>query len=67
VDRFDTGAAFRDYFKANYGPTVAAFRGLADAPDRAAELDRELAALGDRHIVSGAMRWEYLLVTATRR
>jgi SAM-dependent methyltransferase len=67
VDRFDTGAAFRDYFKTNYGPTIAAYRGLADAPQRAAELDRELAALGDRHIAAGAMQWEYLLVTATRR
>jgi hypothetical protein len=67
VNRFDTGAAFRDYFKANYGPTIAAYRGLADAPEHAVELDRELAALGDRHIAAGAMQWEYLLVTTIRR
>lgn len=67
VDRFATGAAFRDYFKANYGPTVAAYRNLTATPDRAAELDRELAALGDRHLSAGAMQWEYLLVTARRR
>jgi SAM-dependent methyltransferase len=50
-----------------YGPTVAAYRGLADAPQRAAALDRELAALGEQHFAAGVMQWEYLLVTATRR
>jgi SAM-dependent methyltransferase len=67
VDRFETGTAFRDFFKANYGPTVAAYQNLADDPGRADELDRELAALGNRHLAAGVMRWEYLLVTATKR
>src|ERR1700722_7040936 len=30
VDRFETPGAFRDYFKAKYGPAVAAYRGLAE-------------------------------------
>ncbi|MDN5794491.1 MAG: class I SAM-dependent methyltransferase [Intrasporangium sp.] len=65
VDHFDTGAEFRDYFKDNYGPTIAAYRGLSDSPDRAASLDAELAALGDRGLdPNGTMRWEYLVVTA---
>ncbi|HEX5145317.1 MAG TPA: SAM-dependent methyltransferase, partial [Mycobacterium sp.] len=58
------GATFRDYFKANYGPTIAAYRGIAAEPDRVAELDAALAGLGDRAL-SGTSRmdWEYLLVT----
>ena len=65
VSRFSDGAAFRDYFKAGYGPTVAAYRGLADQPERTAALDAALAALGDAE--APAMEWEYLLVTARRR
>ncbi|SPM37774.1 hypothetical protein MRAB57_5623 [Mycobacterium rhizamassiliense] len=68
VDRFDDGAMFRDFFKANYGPTIAAYRGIADEPDRIAALDAQLAALGDRYLAgSSAMEWEYLLVTARKR
>lgn len=66
VDRFGDGAAFRDYFKARYGPTIAVYRTL-DAPERAAELDAALADLGDRHLSGGVMAWEYLLLTARRR
>jgi SAM-dependent methyltransferase len=68
VDRFADGAAFRDYFKANYGPTIAAYRGIADEPDRVDALDARLAELGDRYLAgSSAMEWEYLLVTARKR
>jgi len=67
VDRFATGAEFRDFFKATYGPTIAVYRSLAEQPDRAAELDAELEALGDGNVDDdGVMRWEYLLVVATR-
>jgi hypothetical protein len=34
VDCFASPAAFRDYFKANYGPIIAAYRGIAGDPDR---------------------------------
>ncbi len=65
VDRFADGAAFRDYFKANYGPTITAYRGIADQPDRVADLDTALAGLGDRALAgTTSMEWEYLLVTA---
>ena len=67
VDRFDDGVEFRNYFKANYGPTIAVFRALADDPDRVSALDAALADLGDRHLADGVMRWEYLLLTARRR
>ena len=57
---------FRDFFKTHYGPTVAAYRGIADEPDRVAALDADLAALARRHdLGGGAMAWEYLLLTAT--
>ena len=68
IDHFATGAEFRDYFKAVYGPTIAVYKSLADEPERAAALDRELADLGDRALGGGgSMKWEYLLVTARRR
>jgi SAM-dependent methyltransferase len=70
VDHFDTPEEFRDYFKARYGPTIAAFRGLADDAGRAAELDARLVELArrfDRGTGSTVMDWEYLLVTARKR
>lgn len=70
VDRFADPEEFRDYFKAHYGPTVAAYRGLAGDPGRAGGLDRDLAELARRHDRgngSTVMEWEYLLVTARKR
>ena len=66
VDRFASGAEFRDFFKINYGPTIAVYRFIADDPAKVAALDADLAALGDRYLVDGVQQWEYLLVTATR-
>ena len=67
VDRFAAPEAFRDYFKARYGPTVAAYRAIADEPERTAALDRDLLELARRHArPGGAMDWEYLLVTCRR-
>lgn len=66
VHRFATGAEFRDFFKACYGPTIAAYRGIADQPERVAELDAALAALPDRFGGVREMSWEYLLLTARR-
>ena len=67
IDSFATGAECRDYFKAFYGPTIVAYRGIAEDPARTAELDATLADLGDRYVEDGAMDWEYLLLTAVRR
>ena len=69
VDRFADGAAFRDFFKRTYGPTIAVYRAIADEPDRVATLDRELVELARRFGLDGdarTMEWEYLLVTARR-
>lgn len=70
IDRFASPHEFRDYFKANYGPTIAAYRGIAEDPERVAALDRDLADLAERHqrpAGSTAMKWEYLLLTARKR
>ena len=70
IDRFSTPDEFRDYFKARYGPTVAAYRGLAGDPGRIAALDEDLSALArryDRGTSSTVMDWEYLLATARKR
>ena len=59
-----SGAEFRDFFKATYGPTITVYRSIADDPARVAELDAALAALGDAALADGRMEWEYLLLTA---
>lgn len=67
VTQFADGAAFRDYFKAVYGPTIAAYRNVGDDADRAAQLDRDIARLGDELMAgSPRMEWEYLLLTARK-
>jgi SAM-dependent methyltransferase len=66
VDRIAEPESFRDYFKTNYGPTIAAYRGIADDPARTAELDEALVDLVRRHRdADRSFEWEYLLVTAT--
>lgn len=68
VGLFTDGAAFRDFFKTNYGPTIAAYRAVGDDPRRLAELDAALARLGDEALAGGReMSWEYLLFVARRR
>jgi ubiquinone/menaquinone biosynthesis C-methylase UbiE len=70
IDLFADAKAFRDYFRAYYGPTVGAYRGIADDADRTAALDRDLEELGRCHDRGDeghfTMSWEYLLFTARR-
>jgi ubiquinone/menaquinone biosynthesis C-methylase UbiE len=69
VEGYATPEAWRDYWKSVYGPTIAAYRNIADDPERVAALDRDLAALGerfDRGTGSTVFNWEYLLLTARR-
>ncbi|MGZ5362701.1 MAG: class I SAM-dependent methyltransferase [Mycobacterium sp.] len=67
VDHFVDGAAFRDYFKATYGPTIAVYRNIEGDAARVAELDAAIAYVGDS-VLSGSstMEWEYLLLTARK-
>jgi SAM-dependent methyltransferase len=70
VEHFATPEAFRDYFKACYGPTIAVYRHIAADPERVAALDRELADLARQHdlgTTTTVMDWEYLLLTARRK
>lgn len=68
VDRFDTPEEFRDFLKACYGPTIAAYRYIADSPDRVRALDEELSELARRFDHgNGTMDWEYLLFTARKK
>jgi SAM-dependent methyltransferase len=69
VRHFITPAAFRDYFKANYGPTIAVYRAIAAERDRVAALDtalEELAQRFDQGSRSTVLDWEYLLLTARK-
>ena len=69
VTLFATAEEFRDYFKANYGPTIAVYNAIADDPARAAALDQALVDLAHRFDSgegSFEMDWEYLVYTATR-
>jgi ubiquinone/menaquinone biosynthesis C-methylase UbiE len=69
VARFETPKAFRDYFKANYGPTVADYASLANEPQSFAALDQDLDELARRHdhgVGTTVMDWEYSLLTAQR-
>jgi SAM-dependent methyltransferase len=69
VSAFDSPEDFRDFWRSAYGPTIVAYRNIADDPDRVAALDRDLAALAaryDRGRGSLVMDWEYLLLTARR-
>lgn len=67
VDHFGQPEDFRDYFKLRYGPTIAAYKGIADDPEKVAALDAALDGLARSHDVgSGVLEWEYLLLTARR-
>jgi hypothetical protein len=69
IDRFDTPADLRDYFKVRYGPTIAVYRAIADDPEKIARLDRDLVALVERFDTGTGtvdLAWEYLLLTARR-
>jgi ubiquinone/menaquinone biosynthesis C-methylase UbiE len=70
VTRFDVPEDFREHFKTNYGPTIAAYRNIAEDPGRVASLDQALADLArrnDRGTDKTVLEWEYLLLTARKR
>jgi ubiquinone/menaquinone biosynthesis C-methylase UbiE len=63
---------FREYWKRNYGPTIAVYRFNEDQPERVEQLDRDfLAFLIEWNKATGAGETaydaEYLLITATKR
>jgi len=72
--RFDLCATpldFREFWKTNYGPTIATYRFNAEDPERVKRLDRDFLAFLEETNLSaeaGATAYdaEYLLVTATK-
>jgi len=64
VDRFATPEEFRDFFRDNYGPTLAAYRNVGEDAERRAALDLAVTGLAAQHLRDGVMHWEYLLLTA---
>jgi len=69
VEAFETPEAFRDFFKATYGPTISVYKNIADDPDKVEDLDAELADLGRRYDYGSStaiMDWEYLIFTARK-
>jgi hypothetical protein len=63
---------FREYWKRNYGPTIAAYRFNSEHPDRVAALDRDFLTMLENWNSSTepgrtAYHAEYLLITATKR
>jgi SAM-dependent methyltransferase len=62
---------FREYWKRNYGPTIAVYKFNADDPQKVDALDRDFLDFltGWNRGTTGAARWEaeYLLVTAVKR
>jgi len=72
IDHCSTPEAFREYWKRNYGPTIAVYRFNAGEPDRLESLDRAFLEFLTRwnratEPQRTAYEAEYLLVTATKR
>lgn len=72
MDHCASPLEFREYWKRNYGPTIAAYRNTREHPDRVEALDRdflEFLTAWNRSEDTGSTAYdaEYLLVTATKR
>jgi SAM-dependent methyltransferase len=72
MDRCADPVEFREYWKRNYGPTIAAYRFNQDRPDRVEALGRDfLSFLTEWNQATErgqtAYEAEYLLMTATKR
>jgi SAM-dependent methyltransferase len=72
LDAFASPGALVAFYKENFGPTVMAFRALADEPARAAQLDAALLDFAQRTNAAGPddagarYELEYVLVVAER-
>jgi ubiquinone/menaquinone biosynthesis C-methylase UbiE len=71
VDHFATPAALIDYYRENFGPTIMAYKSLADDPERTAALDAALLDFATRvnlGVPDGPAHYEfeYVVVVARR-
>lgn len=67
LDHCSEPLEFREYWKRNYGPTIAVYAANADRPDRLAALDDAFLEFLASSRRDDGWDAEYLLVTATRR
>src|SRR5918998_6557581 len=67
MDRHTDPTEFREYWKRNYGPTIAVYRFNADRPERIADLDRDFLKFLTASSDGAGWVAEYLLVTARKR
>ena len=67
VSRFNSAEDVHGYLKTHFGPMIEVFESIGDDPLLAAELDHRLIEIAQDYMVDGAIEWEYLLVTATKR
>lgn len=66
VDRFPELADFCEYFKSYYGPTIAAYKAVANDQAKVVALDEALTEVASRFRAGDdatTMEWEYLLLT----
>jgi ubiquinone/menaquinone biosynthesis C-methylase UbiE len=66
VTHFRSPQALVDYYKTNFGPTIVAYRSIADDPARTAELDLKLLDFAERSRGDDGWGFEYLEVIARR-
>nr|WP_276612047.1 class I SAM-dependent methyltransferase [Kineococcus vitellinus] len=69
VTAFASPQEFLEFFRTCYGPTIAAFAGLREDPDRTRELSDALLELAAEFATGQdplRMDWEYLLLVARR-
>jgi SAM-dependent methyltransferase len=67
IDAFASPQAWLERWKQVYGPTIVAYRNIAESPERVAALDRELVELAARFSCGtrgATFDWEYMLLTA---
>jgi ubiquinone/menaquinone biosynthesis C-methylase UbiE len=67
IDHSPTPGQFREYWKRNYGPTIAVYQGLVGDPERTAALDAAFLDFLRDWLRHGRYEAEYLLVTARKR
>jgi SAM-dependent methyltransferase len=67
MDHCTSPTGFREYWKRNYGPTIAVYKFNADRPERIADLDRDFLKFLTSWNEGNGWEAEYLLVTARKR
>ncbi len=66
MDHHTDPTEFREYWKRNYGPTIAVYKFNADRPERVADLDRDFLKFLTAWSDGTGWEAEYLLVTAQK-